>query len=365
MTAPQTSTGTTVREATPDDLPDVVRLLSARDNQRRDPQVVSDYVWELDPQCTRAWLAYVDGTPVGITVLYLRQMNWPAQSGGGPSVLAGYWAHLYVEPAFRKQMVYPQLVLAMLRGMGATGVSVIFTATRQPQVAQGHQKLGFALVGKLPLRLRPLRPFRLLAKHKGATVLAPLCAPLDAFYGLARRRRNPAVRIEEVALDGSQIEEIVNLLNARGDDVVRQLWSPEQFRSRYRTTLDGTDYRVTAVLRGKRIVAALVVTIAERRRHIRAGILLELTAGSAASAVEIDALLADAEQFARGDGAEVMLSLESSLSVEQLAGSFGGYLLNRSELYHLLVYPKTMAEAPHMAADPAHWTFAFGDHDAF
>jgi hypothetical protein len=204
-----------------------------------------------------------------------------------------------------------------------------------------------------------------LAKHKGAGFLASLCVPLDAFYGLARRRGNPAVRVEEVPLDSPQVEEIVALLNAREDNVVRQAWTPEQFRRRFCTTLDGTAYRITAVLRGKRIVAALVMTIAERRHHIRAGILLELAAGAAASTSEIEALLADAEQFARDQRAEVMLSLDGSLSLKQLAGSFGNYLENRSEIYHMLVYPKSMAQAPHLAAELANWHFAFGDHDAF
>ena len=116
---------------------------------------------------------------------------------------------------------------------------------------------------------------------------------------------------------------------------------------------------------GKRLAAILVMAIAERGNRIRAGILVELAAGPDAAATEIDALLADAENFAHREGAEVMLSLEGSLSLEQLAGSFGKYLVNRSEVYHLLVYPKPMAQTPHLAAKLAHWTFAFSDHDAF
>ncbi|MCH7751648.1 MAG: hypothetical protein IH898_05780 [Planctomycetes bacterium] len=366
MTAPSTSAGTMVREATPADLADVVKLLSARDNQPRDPQVVSDYLWGLDPKYARAWLAYVGDEPAGISMVYLRQMNWPADGNDTSPILAGYWAHLYVNPAFRKKMVYPQVVLAMLRGMKSAGIDVIFTVTRQPRVAEGNQRLGFTLVDKMALRLRPLRPFRLVAKHKGALALAPLCVPLDALYGLAAlRRTNPAVPIENVPLDSPQVDEVVALLNSRPTAAVRQFWTSEQFRRRYHTTLDGTSYRIRAVRHGKRLAAVLVMTIAERGNQIRAGILLELAAEPAAAAAEIDAPLADAENFAHREGAEVMLSLEGSLSLEQLAGSFGKYLVNRSEVYHLLVYPKPMAQAPHLAAELAHWTFAFADHDAF
>lgn len=365
MTAPHTSTGTTVRAATPADMPHVVKLISARDHQTRDPRVVADYLWNLDHDCTRAWIAYVGGAPVGLTMLYLRHMNWPKSDGAALTNLAGYWAHLYVAPEYRKQMIYPQLVLAMLRGMNAAGLSTIFTATRQPQVAEGHQKLGFALVGKLPLRLRPLRPFQLLAKHKGFAALAPLCAPLDALYGLVRRRPHPHVHIAEVSVDSPQVDRIVELLNDRANTQVHQQWTADQFRRRYRTTLDGTNYRITAVSHGSALVAAVVMTLVERGNRIRAGVLLEVVANSTATRDQIESLLADAEQFARSSSAELMLSLPGSLELEQLAGSLGGYLENRSELYHMLVYPKTMAQPPHLAADLANWIFTFGDHDAF
>ena len=101
MTAAASSADTLVREAAPSDLPDVVRLLSARDNRRRDPQVVSDYLWGLSPEHVRAWIAYVGDQPAGFTMFYLREMNWPQLQNSPPIddrlVRAGYWAHLFVD----------------------------------------------------------------------------------------------------------------------------------------------------------------------------------------------------------------------------------------------------------------------------
>lgn len=357
---------TSLREATPDDLDDVVQLLSARDGMARNREVVRDYLWGLEPEHFRGWLAYADDRPVGLTSVYLRDMQWPQENGSPQTKRAGYWSHLYVEPEFRKQMIYPQLVLSMLRSMKTVGLDIIFTATRQPDVAEGHQKLGFKLVGKLPLRLRPLRPFRLLAKHKGAGVLAPACGPFDALYRLAAGRRiDSSSKIEEVGLESPVVDEIVALLNAAPSTAVHQQWDADLFRRRFRRTLDGTDYRITIIKKNDSVLAALMMAIADRGNNIRAGIVLDFVAQPTATREELDALLGEGEQYAHRQGAEVMLSLEHSLMLEAWGSSHTGYLETSAETYHMLVYPKTIAESPNLAAELENWRFSFADHDAF
>lgn len=359
-----------VRRATPDDLPDVVQLLSARDGLQRTPRSVAEYLWGLDPKHTACWLAYRGETPVGITFLYFREMRWPKELDGSESaperLTAGYWAHLYVEPDFRKQMVYPQLVLAMLRGMRATNLSVIFTATRQPAVAEAHQKLGFHLVGTLPLRLRPLRPFRLVAKHKGQRALVPLSAPLDwLVHPILRRKLDSSLQLEDVDLHSSQVETIVSLMNTCCPQAVRQRWTIDLFRRRFSTALDGTDYRLRIVRRDGQISAAAVLALAERGNAIRAGVLLVLVHSETGHSRDAPALLADAEDFAYANQAELVLALGDSLSGTNLDTGLGKYLTNHSETYHMLVYPKQKAQAPYLAANLNHWLFQFADHDAF
>ena len=355
-----------MREATPADLADVVELLSARDGTRRDPSVVNAYLWGLDPDCTRIWLAYVDQQPVAITMLYLRALQWPAAAPESNRLRAGYWAHLYVEPDVRTRMIYPQLVFAMLRGMKDAGVSVIYTATRQADVAAGHQKLGFKLVGNLTLWLRPLRPLRLLAKHKGPSAIARLCGPGDAVYDvLAGRREKRSSDISNIPLDSPRLEEILALRRPSDDSRVAQLMNAEEFRRRFATTLDGTDYRITALQCGGRIVAAVVMVLAERGKQIRAGVILELIAAPDARTSHIDALLVDAERHAYRKGAEIMLMLGSTATLAQSYGSRVKYRISRSERYRLLVYPGAMAGDSDQAARLENWNFDFGDHDAF
>ncbi len=366
MTAPTSSSLITVREATPGDLADVATLLSARDEQQRTVEKVGAYLWQLDPDCTRTWLAYAGERPVGITMLYLRDMNWPMVDDANEIMRAGYWAHLFVQPEFRKQMVYPQLVLAMLRAMKPAGIDLIYTGTRQALVAEGHQKLGFALVDKLPVCLRPLRPFRLLAKHKGADVVAPLVAPLDTVYQLcAGLSGHLNATIETIDLDSSDINAIVDLLNSLSSDYVRQLWTPQLLRNRFCATLDGHPYRVTGVRRDGQLVGALVATIATRGNKIRAGVILELATAADATASEVQSLLAEAEAYAVEQGAELILTMPSSLMDPRLGKLGDKYLMTRSEEYHVLVYPKTLATSDTPAGSLENWRFTFGDHDAF
>jgi len=355
----------TVREATPDDLGDVAALLAARDGQRRGEGQVADYLWHLDPAHTRAWIAHAGDRPVGLTMLYLRDLHWPSGEPK-PILRAGYWAHLYVEPAFRKQMVYPQLVLAMIRGMDAAGLDLLYTGTRQADVAAGHQKLGFALVGRLPVRLRPLRPFRLLAKHRGLGRLAPLCGPLDPVVRYCTASRPPRyLQVEPLDLQGPAAEQLASLLSARPSNQVHQQWTAEQLRRRFRATLDGQPYRITGTFRDARLVAAAVTTLAVRGNGIRAGVLLELAAAAEATEHQVAGLLADAEQQAADHGAELVLALPDSLPAAAPGRVAGRYLATESEAYHLLVYPKSMVAEGAAAAGLQNWHFTFGDHDAF
>jgi N-acetylglutamate synthase-like GNAT family acetyltransferase len=365
MSSPTPSAGVVVREATPADLPDVAKLLSARDEMSRDPAIVGKYLWGLDPTHTATWLAYVDGRPVGITMLYLRDVRWPNETTV-ETLRCGYWAHLFVEPEFRRLMIYPQLVLAMLRGISAKGLSIIYTATRQPTVAEGHQKLGFALVGKWPLQLRPIRPFRLLAKHENIKLPGFVIGVLDTVaQPFIKRRVDRTVKVVEIPLADERIGEVCALMNSRDMYGVQHDWPTDEFRCRFATTLDGTEYRVFGVELAGRIVAAVVTTLIERGNNIRAGVILSLVADVVASSADVNALLAKAEQLAYENDAELVLALDESLELQQLKSLGGKYLVTDSENYHMLVYPKKYAQSPYKAADLANWVFDYADHDAF
>ena len=131
----------TIRVACDADVAAITRLLRERDAAAHPTAAVARYLADLDPSRITVWLAEKEGQPVGINAIYRRKIDSPAGC-----LEAGYWSHLYVRPEARALMVYPQLVMAMLRWAQAGGADLIYTATRQEHVAAAHLKLGFVKI---------------------------------------------------------------------------------------------------------------------------------------------------------------------------------------------------------------------------
>ncbi|MFM9997142.1 MAG: hypothetical protein ACKVU4_15240 [Phycisphaerales bacterium] len=352
-----------VRPTGPGDLDAVTALLSERDGRALELAHVSAALFGLDPAHLAGWIASVGGKPAGFTSLYVRDQRW-----GDRTIRAGYWAHLFVREACRRFMVYPQLVLAMMRGIKPLGIDAIFTGTRRPHVAQGHEKLGFARVGGLRVMFKPLRPFRLLARYKGwPGVLRAAAVPGDAAYGawlkLRRGGSDAALAIREMDAGEHAMEMIPTLLNASGEGRVSQVWTPETLRRRLAGTIDGERYTVLAADRGGEVVAALVYRLASRER-VRVGIIMEVV-NARTERRAAPALLAEAERRMRGEGADTTLYLDGlgSAAADLLRSS--GHRVASGETYQMLVWPKTLAPRDSVAADLANWRFSFLDHDAF
>lgn len=352
----------TVRPTTPGDLDHVLSLLSERDGHPLNRGHLSTALCGLDPAHLAGWIAFADDTPAGLTTLYTRDQRW-----GDRTIRAGYWSHLFVREEFRRLMIYPQLVMAMMRGIKPLGIDCIFTGTRRPHVAEGHVKLGFARLGEYRVLYKPLRPFRLLARYKKwPALLHAAAAPGDALYSLllaAKRRGSPAgLSIRPLSVSDPSLGAVVDLLNAAGTGKVSQPWTVDSLRRRLAGTIDGYDYRILIAERAGTTVGAAIdrLTI---REGVTAGILMELvTAPDSRDAAA--PLLAASETRLRADGADTTLYLDA-------LGPETGELLRRAghrlsnETYQMLVWPKTLVPAGSAAADLANWRFSFLDHDAF
>ncbi len=143
----------TIRIAGEADKGAVADLLRERDGAMYTTSAVAAYLADLDPSRIAVWLAEKDGRPVGINAVYRRTISSPVGS-----LAAGYWSHLYVRPEARSLMVYPQLVMAMLRWAESDNADFIYTATRQEHVAAAHLKLGFGKIVTMPVLLRQKDP---------------------------------------------------------------------------------------------------------------------------------------------------------------------------------------------------------------
>lgn len=351
----------TIREADPSDVSAVVELLRLRDERQHPAESVAAYVCGLDPSRLRAWLAFADGKPAGMTTVYLRKLRC-----GDRRYNVGYWAHLFIRAEYRRLMIYPQLVLTMMKGARAAGLDLVCCVMRRDDVTTSHLKIGFCEIGSIPVLMRPLRPARLITKYKQlGRVAMSLGSPLDALYQsrLRRPRSHNDLSVESLDLCSSDMHELVDMLNTSGRNRISQVWTTESLRSRFGATIEGWPYTLLAAMRGENLVAAVVFRVAERGNAIRAGVMMDAVAVPAGESA-LRLLLAEAQQRAIDANCDLMLYLDGLGNETGRVVAASGY--RRSpETYRMIVWPKDRIEHDKQLADLTQWRFAFADHDAF
>jgi ribosomal protein S18 acetylase RimI-like enzyme len=353
---------TTIRAADVADLPWIRDLLSIRDSRAWDDVSTRWFMRGLDPESCLAWLALVGQRPAGLSSMYVRNLEGPAGSQR-----VGYWANLFVDPAFRDRMFYPRLTLAMLAAARDRGVPFIYASVRHADLAAAHTRLGFVKLGGVPLLAKPLRPARLAGKlfHVPlATLLSPAVdGPYGAWIELGRARVPHGLTVEEARPDGGTAEALVELLRESSQDRIADRWTPELFRTRYLQTREGTRYELLITRRAGKLVGGVITRIAERYDGILAGVVMDVFSPPGRVGDVLPAL-AEAERRAHRAGADTMIYLDGlGPEVRSTMRSAGYWRTN--ETYELMVWPKQAAADHPVLTDLSRWRFGFGDHDAF
>ncbi|MBL9107562.1 MAG: hypothetical protein JNL82_42135 [Myxococcales bacterium] len=349
-----------IRRAAPSDLAAIRRLFSQRDERAWTEDQVAWSLHGLDPGRCLAWLAFVDGAPVGLTSVYLRDLM-VAQT----RVRAAYWANLYIDPGHRDRMLYPRLPMAMFTALRQAGVPLLYAAVRRQDVAEAHTAIGFQRLGDFSLLLKPLRPARLLARHRGLRSAVPLARPLDAAFSLVRAALRPRAPARIAAVELSEPSPL--LLDA-SSATIRHLWTPDELAHRYSQTREGTGHEHLEIRDGDAPVGALSWRIAERSGDapslpIRVGVLLDL----AVPAERPDLLrpaLAAFERRAHAAGCDALLALDGLGPAVRHQLRRAGFLATR-ERYTLVLWPKAALTATPALAEFTAWRLALADHDAF
>ena len=355
-----------IRRLEPHDLPAVVTLLSQRDGQEYGRGPVGRYLCDLDPSRLLGWIAFTGDRPVGMTVLYLRRVVW------GREVLdGGYWAHLYVHQDMRRHLVYPRLVHTMMEEAAAAGVALIYTGTRRPTVAEGHVSIGFEPLGALGVRVKPLRPFALLARYRGWKSLETVSPLFDLFYrgGLAARRHRPSsgIRIEATDSSSPHLDRLLDLRERQAGSRVHQQWTPESWRLRFGSTLEGWPYTLLLALDGPELLGGLLMRVAVRDApsggaSIRLGVVMDLVVPEERGPVAAR-LLGEAERRATRDGCLGMLWLDGVPELGPLMKRLG--YRDSPETYRMIVWPPTLVPMASPMRSISNWRFPFSEHDAF
>ncbi len=347
----------------------MTELLSQRDGCDLEPEHVGRALFGFDEAYCVTWLAEVGGAPAASTALYLRTLCVPGRSEQ-PSI--GYWAHLFVLPEYRKLMLYPQLVFAMRKAMAELGLDMIITATRRPAVVEGHLKLGFKGVCSWRVLVKPLKPFALLAKHKGIKV-ASLVAPAgDALWsaGQSILTRGGESGVELQTLDAASIQHDADLLDqlcelladSAGQRAATD-WTPDLLRIRLDGCVDGEPYTAFLAKRDGVLVGVAMCRLATRGNNIRTGVILELAARDDDRDVLRSLATASERELAKR-GAEAMLWLDGAGegTSDVLRGM--GYRVAADEMYRFIAFDPSKTDEPLPSGAPA-WRFTFLDHDAF
>ncbi|MAE66233.1 MAG: hypothetical protein CMJ18_18335 [Phycisphaeraceae bacterium] len=352
----------TIREATPDDVPSVVRLLRLRDEREHPAEAVASYVCRLNPQRLRGWIAFAGDEPAGMTTLYVRGLRC-----GDRRLTMGYWAHLFIRPEYRRTMIYPQLLMTMMKSSKTYGLDLIGCVMRRDQVTESHLKLGYREAGTLPVLMLPLRPARLLARHRrwGAWAQA-IGAPMDGLYRMISGGRSGAadgVAAHDAPFEDDAAAKLAGQVAVDGRDRIGHEWSADVVQERYANTIEGWPYTLMRAGGDGRPEASLVFRVAERGRGIRAGVILDAVAAPDGEAA-LAALLAAARRRALEEDCDLILYLDGLGDTMRRQVAAAGY--RRSpETYRLILWPGPMLDQEPDLADVKRWRFTFADHDAF
>jgi N-acetylglutamate synthase-like GNAT family acetyltransferase len=356
---------TQIREADAADLPGLAALMGVRDGLAGPHPGAARALLGLDPTRIRAWVA-VDGEEiVAMTCMELHRLQL-----GSAVIDAGYWTNLYIREDYRDQLLYPRLPQAMLRGASKAGVSRVYLAIRRLDVAEGHLRIGFREVDRLLVRLKPMRPLSLLAKHFNVpTGIVRAAGVIDRVAGLPLRAPGWRPRrslwggtITRLSLPGDAVALAELLTTCRAARTTRR-WDPESVIARFQPAADGEAYSLLGLRRDGVLIGATAVRITTREGGLRIGVLMELAARNDEPQV-LARLLRAGERAVREREVDGVLALDALGAPVSRALREAGYLETK-ERYVLMVAPKRAIAEGDPILDASAWRFPLSDHDAF
>lgn len=228
-----------VRRASEADIPEILQLVRLSLGEGKIPRDTGYWSWKhlaspFGP--SPVLLAEAEGRLVGLRVF----MRWGWQAGG-ERLEAVRAVDTATHPEWRGKGIFSRLTRALAEQLAAEGVAFVFN-TPNDQSRPGYLKMGWSVVGRVPLRVRVLRPLRVARAllTRGASRSGSSPAAASAAAGGAG---GPDELLAEPAL-----EEFL-AAQADGDSRLRTPRSVEYLRWRYRD-IPGFAYRAAWQLRG-------------------------------------------------------------------------------------------------------------------
>jgi GNAT superfamily N-acetyltransferase len=251
-----------IRHATDADLPEVLALLaSAMARDASDARFETLYRWKHEHNAfgrSPAWVALDGDRVAGIRVF----MRWEFVVDGRP-MRAVRAVDTATDPAYQGRGIFTRLTLHALEEVTADGVDFVFN-TPNDQSRPGYLKMGWEVVGKLPVMVRP-------CSVRGATRIVAARVPAERWSSDSNAGEDARDVLADSALDVLITD--VAAAPARRHGLWTRL-SPAFLRWRYGS--EPISYRAVVGPRG--IESGLVILRVRRRGPAREAVLCEVLA---------------------------------------------------------------------------------------
>ena len=147
------------RWAKEEDLPEMLELVRVTLGEGSIPRTEAFWRWKHEQNAfgrSPAMLVEAEGRIVALRVF----LRWRWRHGD--RVLEAVRpVDTATHPDWRRRGLFEQLTKRMIEAMRAEGVAFVYN-TPNPKSGQGYQKLGWRLVGRPTIWIRPLRPLRVI-----------------------------------------------------------------------------------------------------------------------------------------------------------------------------------------------------------
>lgn len=158
------TSGVVLRPATAADVPQMIELVRVVLGEGSIPRTEAFWRWKHEQNPfgrSPAMVAEVDGRIVSLRVF----LRWRWRFGGR-ELAAVRPVDTATHPDWRRRGLFERLTRALVEAMRDEGVAFLFN-TPNARSGQGYRKLGWRIVGRPAIWVRPVRPIRLLAGLAG------------------------------------------------------------------------------------------------------------------------------------------------------------------------------------------------------
>lgn len=203
-----------IREANNDDIPGIARLrLNIKEFQTVE---LEEYIL--------FWKSFIKGNPCSIpkTLVAVDDQNRIVAHytmvpfkflKDGKSLMGGFVCQLMVDEDYRHELIFPKMVLTMLKEYNVLGVDFAYSLSNRAEVVKAHQAFGFCKIGVLSVYAKPYKLTNIIQHFMKNKILNIMMKPglsiIEKFLRLRRFPDKGDLVVREISKFGSSIDQFI------------------------------------------------------------------------------------------------------------------------------------------------------------